>query len=418
MGRYEQTPAVVLAVSAALACLAVTTRLVISAPMLQATLSGVTVFGAGLLLLRVWAFPGANVSKPVVLTLITLAAVLPELTIGVDSSWGGSGGSAAESGSLALAGITGASRLLIGLAWPLVILLRWARGGGSVLRLDRRDGVALWLLLLASLYSLTVYLRGTLSVLDSLCLLLLFGVYLWVVSRSRERATEQAGPPGGVVAPLSRMSRPFVVAALACAVAATAVGTLTFADAVVAVAEPMGADRFTSVQWLLPMVSKLPLLAIVAVLVWDLRTGRATAALLLCQTGYLTVVLGSLPLVSLVQGVVASDITSLALDERERSELLLMCAQTVFLVVAMARMTVSVKAAVSFLALFFAQAVLSLLQLDGQSTLAQTVPASVYVAASVGLIAHDRGRLQALVALAPVRDSRQTASTRPRRAIH
>ena len=92
MGRSEKTPAVVLAVSAALACLAVTTRLVVSGPMLQATLSGVTVVGAGLLLLRVWAFPGANVSKPVVLTLITLAAVLPELTIGVDSSWGGSGG--------------------------------------------------------------------------------------------------------------------------------------------------------------------------------------------------------------------------------------------------------------------------------------------------------------------------------------
>ena len=119
----------------------------------------------------------SGASRPAVLVVLTLAAVLPEYIIDIHFAWSGAGSAETEGAPYALSGATGTNSLLIGLAWPLLAVLS-LRGGGKwvVLEPDRR--IALWMLLLASLYAFTIFLKGFLSLFDTVFRTLLLGAYL------------------------------------------------------------------------------------------------------------------------------------------------------------------------------------------------------------------------------------------------
>ncbi len=92
---------------------------------------------------------------------------------------------------LALANMTGGNRLLIGVGWSLVVLLAaWRmkthRRGASgytgpiddEVKLDRGHSVEIAFLLVATVYSLTLPLKRTLTLFDSVVLIGLFVAYL------------------------------------------------------------------------------------------------------------------------------------------------------------------------------------------------------------------------------------------------
>ena len=337
------------------------------------------------------------------LTLFALATVLPEYTVDVYLTWQDNGPATLGGQSLTLAGVTGANRLLVGLAWPLVILLFWVRSGGERLRLDWSQHTALWFLLLAALYAFTIYLREVLSMLDTLFLLLLFGGYMWATSRGQTTAPETDG--AAMATPGAEASRRLTVAlgAMACLAVATPIVAVPFAQAVVATSPPTGADHFIRVQWLVSMASKLPLLVLLSVLVWNARSVQVTWVLITSQIAQLTILLGSLPLASLAHGITLGEGGSLALDDHQRSELLLISAQSVFIVVVLAKMTVSLKGALALLGFFLLQAAMSAMQLGGQWTAVQTPLAAVFLGAAVAVVYRDRARLQALLTAVPAR---------------
>src|SRR5207237_6945308 len=86
--------------------------------------------------------------------------------------------------SLALANMTGSNRLLIGIGWSMVVFVSWwqwrKRGRREVkITLERSHSVELAFLALATIYSLTLPLRRTITLLDAAILVTIFAAYTW-----------------------------------------------------------------------------------------------------------------------------------------------------------------------------------------------------------------------------------------------
>ena len=109
----------------------------------------------------------------------------------------------------AAANMTGANRLLIGLAWPLLVGLHWWRSRQRGIALQYENAVEIVFLALASAYAFIIVLKNSIGVFDFIVLGALFCFYLWRTSRAEneeEEEDEEPGP-GAVIAQLSNLIR-------------------------------------------------------------------------------------------------------------------------------------------------------------------------------------------------------------------
>ena len=348
---------------------------------------------------------------PLTLALLAIATVLPELAVGAHLAWRGAETASGEMAHLALAGATGASRALIGTVWPLAILLTWvaARGKGTP---ARPQPASLWFLLLAALYHFTVYLKGFMSILDTLFLSLLFVGYVWMLSRSRHASEASDGEPAeeGDRRESRRGWRPGQVLVAAATLGAASVFAMAFAP----VAAAAGADGFRLAQWLVALCSKLPLLLVVWVVARRAWTPGAASVLASSHIALLTLVMAAIPLAYFAHGVVLGEPRSLALDEGQRSEVLLMAVGSLFLAVVLSGRALPLKSAVSLAALFLVEAWASTLEPEGQAVMARNMLAAAYLAAAAALFFRDPTRLETLLGAMPrdgLRIGRRRAAT-------
>ena len=214
---------VVMALAAAAAVPAFAVRLLephLAHP-IEAVVFGLAIVGAAFILS--WAAEASqlDISAGLAIAALALIAVLPEYA--VDFVFAFKGGNsveqfgpacpALEAGaespcSLALANMTGANRLLIGVGWSVVVFIavyRYRRGvrpaSGSSRQasrdgivLDRQHSIELGYLALATLYSLTLPLRRSLTLVDAVVLVGIFAAYTWRVARAPAEEPHLVGP--------------------------------------------------------------------------------------------------------------------------------------------------------------------------------------------------------------------------------
>ena len=135
------------------------------APHWEVLSSGVSIFGAAFLLS--WAAELAQMDIPQALALAFLAliAVLPEYAVDIYFAW--RAGTDPSYTPYATANMTGANRLLIGLGWATVVIAFWLKTGSRVMTLSKDQKVEVLTLGIATLYSLVIPLKGTLSLVDT-----------------------------------------------------------------------------------------------------------------------------------------------------------------------------------------------------------------------------------------------------------
>src|SRR5215218_9260889 len=114
---------------------------------MRALIYGAAIVGAAFLLS--WAAEAVQLdfSQGLALALLALIAILPEYVVDASFAW-----LAAEDPSYAgyaIANMTGANRLLIGLAWPMVVVIGWLRFRRSMVTLELEHGLELIVLLAA-----------------------------------------------------------------------------------------------------------------------------------------------------------------------------------------------------------------------------------------------------------------------------
>lgn len=326
------------------------------------SLAAMAVFGVAVLsavALLMWASEVARVDLPgsFALALLALVAVLPEYAIDIYFAF--AAGSDPEFAEFALANMTGANRLLIGVAWPLLVFAAiWAvRRRG---RAGDRTGVGLTpqrrtetvYLLMATVYALIIPVTGRLAWYDSVVLGGLFALYLSRIGRVGHAEEALVGVAATLASqPVSR--RRLTAAALFGTAAVVILSAAEpFGKSLVEAGSALGIDEFLLVQWLAPVASEAP--EVIVAITFALR-GRADdglGALLAAKLNQWTLLVACLPIAFYLGG---GEFAGLPLDDRQMEELYLTSAQTLLGVAVLTDLRISRPEAALLFALFAVQ---------------------------------------------------------------
>lgn len=345
-------------------------------PPVAAAVFGVAIVGAAFVL--AWAAEAAQVdiSAGLAVAVLALIAVLPEYAVDfVFTARGGEAvaaygpsclapGEETSACSLALANMTGANRILVGVGWALVVLIAWhrmrARGEppatATRVTLARPDAVPLAFLALASLYCLVLPFKRTLSLADTGVLLTIFVAYSWRVSRAPAGEPDLIGPSAWVGALPRRPRRLTVVGMFVGAAAVILLTAERFAESLVSTGAQLGISEFLLVQWLAPLASEAPELLVAGLYAWRLHTTEALGALVSSKVNQWTLLVGTLPIVFAAS---SGGWSGLPIEASQREELLLTAAQSLLAVSLLVGRTLTLRAALLLLGLFVAQFALS-----------------------------------------------------------
>jgi len=322
-------------------------------PLFAAIVFGIAIVGGAFLL--TWAAEAAQkeISQALALAFLALIAVLPEYAVDLYFAW--TAAIDPEYAGYATANMTGANRLLIGIGWPLVALLFWTRRRHRAVTVDKGQAVELTFLVLATIYSFIIPIKGTLSLVDSVILISLFGLYIWASSRGKKVEPELVGPSAAIAALPRRWSRLVTASLFIFPAAIILASAAPFAEGLIATGKSAGIDEFILVQWVAPLASEAPEILIAAI--FTLR-GNATAALgmlISAKVNQWTLLIGTLPIAYCIS---LGDIGSLPLDMRQVEEILLTGAQSAFAIVLLSRLRLSLRGASVLFVLFIIQLVL------------------------------------------------------------
>jgi cation:H+ antiporter len=265
------------------------------APHWEAVSSGISIFGAAFLLS--WAAELAQLDIPQALALAFLAliAVLPEYAVDMYFAW--RAGTDPTYTQYATANMTGANRLLIGLGWTAVVIAVWLKTGIRQISLGKDQRAEVLILSVASLYSLVIPLKGTISVVDAVVLLSLFAVYMVIASRAHVVEPELEGPPETIARFATGARRTITVLLFAYAGLAIYTAAEPFAEGLLASGRTLGIEEFILVQWLAPLASESPEFIIALLFALRGNPQASLRTLVSSKVNQWTLLIGMLPLV-------------------------------------------------------------------------------------------------------------------------
>lgn len=357
---------------------------------LRALVFGIAIVGAAFLLSWAAEVVQLDFSQGLALALLALIAILPEYV--VDATFAYLAAQDPDYAGYAVANMTGANRLLIGIAWPMVIVLSWWRLRRRVVTLETEHGLELVVLLAATVYAFTMPFRDSLTLVDMAVLVSFFAFYIWRVARLPAEEPHLVGPARLVGALPPRRRRVAVAVLAVVSAAAILLVAKPFAQALVATGLAAGIDEFLLVQWLAPLASEAPEFVVVALFAWRGASTAALGTLVSSKINQWTLLVAMLPL---VYSFGVGGVAALPLDQRQRDEIMLTAAQSLFAVVLLLDLRLSLWGAGALFTLFTIQMVLP------ETRAAIT---AVYVIASVVvLVATRRASLRAFLWLRPPR---------------
>ncbi len=319
-------------------------------PVTGAIAFGVAIFGAAFLLS--WAAEAAqiDISESLAIAILALIAVLPEYAVDFVFTW-----KAAHDPSqahFAIANMTGANRLLVGLGWPVVLFLYVLAKKKKAIILDESQRVEIFYLAMATLYSFTIPLKGSLNLIDTVILITLFIMYTRRAAQLDSEEPEFVGPVK-IIANMKAINRRIatVVIFLYAGLVIFAVAE-PFAESLVEMGKALGLNQFLLVQWLAPIASESPEFIIAAT--WALRgaAGSALKALISSKVNQWTLLIGTIPLVFSISG---GAIKPFVLDDLQDHELYLTAAQSLFAVAVLVNLRLGRTEGVLLLVLFALQ---------------------------------------------------------------
>ncbi|MHB9150766.1 MAG: sodium:calcium antiporter [Thermoleophilia bacterium] len=333
--------------------MAVRFGLVHGTPPVESLLFGVAIVGAAFLLSWAAEIAQLDVSQGLALAMLALIAVLPEYL--VDASFAWLAASKPEFAPYAVANMTGANRLLIGIAWPLVVLTALIRFRRKRVRLEQGHGLEILVLAVASMYAFIMPLKQSISLIDCVVLLAIFAFYIYRVAALPSAPPHLVGP-ALLIGNLAPGARRLAMAAMA--VFSGAVVFLVahpFAESLVETGVSLGIDEFLLVQWLAPLASEAPEFVVVILFAWRGMSTAALGTLISSKINQWTLLVGMLPL---VYSIALGEPSAFPLDERQRQEVFLTAAQSVFAIALLLDLSLGIFGAAAIFVLFMLQAIL------------------------------------------------------------
>jgi cation:H+ antiporter len=327
-------------------------------PIVALLIYGGAVVSASFLL--AWAAEAAqiDVSGGLAIAVLALIAVLPEYA--VDLYYAYTAGHNAEYTQYAAANMTGSNRLLMGIGWPVVVLVSLyvarkvsGRKGEhtKALLLDPGNRVELGFLLIAGIIAFIIPATGRIHLVLGVALLAWFGLYLYKLTRGDVEEPELIGTAAAIGAMPARARRSTVITLFVVAAAVILVCAEPFANSLIGAGTELGIDKFLLVQWLAPLASEAPEFIIATIFAARGKGTQAIATLVSSKVNQWTLLMGSLPIAYMAGG----GGTALVLDGRQIEEVLLTATQTMMGVALILALRFHRYTAWALLALFVVQ---------------------------------------------------------------
>ncbi len=341
----------------------------------------VAIFGLGILSAAFLISTGAEAAQhdiPAALSVAVVAfiAVLPEYAIDLLLAWEAGKGIPGKD-ELALANMTGANRLLLGVGWATVIFLfAWKTGGPRnlvasaarntwrglrrrptdpaepLLNLPGGIGLEIGILAVATLYSFIIVAKGRIAIEDTIILGLLFFWYILRLTRSPVEEPELEGPAatiGGLPTWRRRAVVTFLIGYSAIVIAMCAE---PFVHGLEQIGRDVGIGEFFVIQWIAPLASESPEFFAALYLVWRGSSGLGINMLVSSKVNQWTLLIGSIPIAYMAAG---GAITGLESSSLQRAEVFITAAQSAFGVMLIIDRRLTARAGFALLGLFLAQ---------------------------------------------------------------
>ena len=352
-----------------------------------ASLFGLAIIGSAFLLS--WASEVAEIDIPKALAISVLAivAVLPEYAIDVYLAW--TAAYIPENVNLATANMTGANRLLIGVGWSLVVVLFWFKTRKKTLSIGTGSSPALAILLLATIYAFTIVLRGQLHLADTFVLGALFCAYVWTNFKSEVMEVELVGPSALIGALPTRQRRAAVGFLFVIAAGTIVLMAEPFVESLKDTGQSLGLSEFLLIQWIAPLASEAPEMLLASIFVLKGRGQDGIGILVSSKVNQWTLLVATLPA---AYNISAGSLDGLMMDNRQVIEVFLTAAQSLFAVVLILKLSISVRGALALFVLFA-------LQLALPYNEARLTFGIIYMVLSFGILALDRQRIGVLPGL-------------------
>ena len=321
-------------------------------PRLQAFTAGLAIFGAAFLL--VWACDAAqaDISQALALAVVALLAVLPEYAVDMYFTWQAGTQPGSDYANFAIANMTGANRLLIGVAWVAVAVICYVKTRQPV-RLDGDRRTELFFLGLATAYALVIPIKGSLAWYDGIVFM---AIYVWYLVQAAKRPPQEseAHGPAAVLVALPKLRRRIVTIALFVVAGAVILANAEpFSEGLIQSGEVLGINQFLLVQWLAPIASEAPEFIVALMLAFTGRAALGLGSLVSAKVNQWTLLVGMIPFVyALAHRSLAHPIP---MGHFQMDEILLTAAQSVLAVVILASLRLSIWHGILLFGLFAAQ---------------------------------------------------------------
>ena len=319
-------------------------------PVWGTVLPGLAIFGSAALLSWAAELAQLEIAQALAIAFLALIAVLPEYAVDMYLAWKAAKEPAYT--AFAAANMTGSNRLLIGVGWPAVLLVFWAKTKAKAIAVKPAQRLELLTLLIATVYALIIPLKRTLSIVDTIFFIGLFLFYIRLASRGEMEEPGLAGPPERIALLPRAWRRVATVALFLLPAYAIFVAAEPFADGLLHNARRLGIEEFILIQWLAPLASEAPefIVAIIFALRSNPTSGLGT--LVSSKVNQWTLLVGMLPLVYSISG---GHLHPMALDDRQVEEFFLTAAQSIVALTLLANLSFGFWEAILLLGLFVLQ---------------------------------------------------------------
>ncbi len=215
-----------------------------------------------------WAAESAQflISQGAALAALALIQTLPEYSVEAVLAW--SAGADRDKIVYMTANFTGATRLLIGFGWPLIFIVatissrvRFKRFLGTI-ELEPEHSVEVVSFLVPTLYMFCVCLKGTLSVLDGVLLVAVYGVVVYLLSlappEEAEKLDDMDAIPRWILRRRPSLRGNLILMLFVIGGAAIFVCAHPFVESCIALGPVVGISSYIMLQWIAPVLSEFP----------------------------------------------------------------------------------------------------------------------------------------------------------------
>lgn len=332
-----------------------------ASPPLTALFCGLAIFGASFLLTWACEVAQKDIPQAVAIAVVAFIAVLPEYAVDMYFTWMAGQHPESAYSHYAIANMTGANRLLIGVGWAAIAIIFASRFHHGV-ELEEGKRTDILFLCMATVFAMFITYKASLTIWDGFIFLALFIWYLSIIIR-RPCSEEEPEGPAAALACLPKKQRITITSALFIFSALVILfNAEPFSENLVETGKIFKVNEFLLVQWLAPLASEAPEFIVSLMFAFRGNASLALGSLLSSKLNQWTLLVGMIPGVYAVSsGAISPPIN---LDAHQFSEIFLTAAQSFFAIALLLNLKLNAKEGWLLLLLFMGQLLSPLYEAD------------------------------------------------------